>query len=103
MWGTKYKDNFESWDKSQTEIHLDCKHLQFCKNILGVNRNTPYLDWRAELGRYFLLIGIQRKAAKVWYPLQNRTPEQYPLQNSTPEQYHLQNRTPEQYHTLLCS
>ena len=46
----------QSWDKSQTEA----LHWEFW------NRNTPYLGWRAELGRYFLLIDIQKRAAKCW-------------------------------------
>ena len=45
-------------------------HLEFCKNILGVNRSCPNIACRAELGRYPLLFDIQKRATKFWHHLQ---------------------------------
>ncbi|KAL2076447.1 hypothetical protein ACEWY4_027956 [Coilia grayii] len=67
IWGTKYKNNYDSWDKSPTEIF----HLEFCKNILGVHRHASNLACRAELGRFPLLMDIDKRASKFYHHLKS--------------------------------
>ena len=73
IWGTKYKNKLEAWDKSQPETF----HLEFCKNILGVNRSCPNIGCRAELGRFPLLFNIQKRSAKFWHHLKYSEPDRY--------------------------
>lgn len=48
VWGAFLNLDYDKWDSS------DCEkiHIRFCKHILGVNRQTPNLLCRSELGRY---------------------------------------------------
>ncbi len=73
IWGLKFKQNYESWDKNPVEIF----HLEFCKNILGIHRNAPNLGCRAELGRFPLLSEIQKRAAKFWFHLSDTPTDSY--------------------------
>src|SRR4029434_5093414 len=73
VWGTKFKNKLDTWDKSHPELF----HLEFCKNILGVNRSCPNIACRAELGRYPLLLDIQKRAAKFWNHLQISKPDRH--------------------------
>ena len=41
-------------------------HAEFCKNILCVQRKTPNNACRVELGRYPLMIKIQKRAVKFY-------------------------------------
>ena len=41
-------------------------HAEFCKNILRVQRKTPNNACRAELGRYPVIIKIQKRAIKFY-------------------------------------
>lgn len=52
-------------------------HLEFCKNILGLQRNTPSLGCRAELGRFPLLAEIQKRTAKFWFHLSDTVTDDY--------------------------
>ena len=47
VWATFERTDNDSWEKSPIEQ----VHLNFCKHILGVNRSTPDMLCRAELGR----------------------------------------------------
>ena len=46
-YGAFERAGYDSWEKSPIEQ----VHLNFCKHILGVNRSTPNMLWRTELGR----------------------------------------------------
>lgn len=54
IWGIKYQNSYDSWDKSSTE---------FCKN-LGVHRTAPNLACRAEVGRFLLSTHKHKRAFK---------------------------------------
>jgi hypothetical protein len=41
-------------------------HAEFCKNILHVRHKTPNNACRAELGRYLLIIKIQKRDVKFY-------------------------------------
>lgn len=73
IWGPKFKLNYTSWDKRPTEMF----HLEFCKNILGLDRNAPSLGCRAELGRFPLLAEIQKRTAKFWFHLSDTRTDDY--------------------------
>ena len=62
VWGPLTNQDFTKWDKHQIET----LHAEFCKNILCVQRKTPNNACRAELGRYPLIIKIQKKAVKFY-------------------------------------
>ena len=47
VWAAFERADYDSWEKSPIEQ----VHLNFCKHILGVNRSTPNMLCRAELGR----------------------------------------------------
>ena len=47
VWAALERADYDSWEKSPIEQ----VHLNFCKHILGVNRSTPNMLYRAELGR----------------------------------------------------
>ena len=51
--------DFTKWDKHQIET----LHAELCKNILCVQRKTPN---NAEIGRYPLIIKIQKRAVKFY-------------------------------------
>ena len=56
VWGAYQKNDYNKWDNSQTEK----AHLRFCKLYLGVNRKATNIACRAELGKFPLLITIQK-------------------------------------------
>ena len=62
VWGPLTNQDFTKWDKHQIET----LHAEFCKNILRVQRKTPNNACRAELGRYPLIIKIQKRAIKFY-------------------------------------
>src|SRR4029434_9328890 len=61
--GTRATPNYSTWKSS--------------KNILGVNRSCPNIACRAELGRYPLLLDMQKRAAKFWNHLQTSKPDRH--------------------------
>ena len=60
VWGPLANQDFTKWDKHQTET----LHTELCKSILRTQRKTPNNACRAELGRYPLIIKIQKIAIK---------------------------------------
>ena len=52
IWGLERTQNYEIWDKTPTELF----HLEFCKDVLQVNRDISNLACRAELGRFPLIL-----------------------------------------------
>ena len=47
VWAAFERADYDLWEKSPIEQ----VHLNFCKHILGINRSTPNMLCRAELGR----------------------------------------------------
>ena len=50
-------------------------HAEFCRHILHVHRKTPTNACRAELGRYPLIINIQKRALKFFNHLKSSPPD----------------------------
>lgn len=73
IWGPLYGLDYKQWDKSPTEV----LHLQICKSVLGVHRTSSNLASRAELGRYPLLLDINKRASKFWFHLSKSNSETY--------------------------
>ena len=70
VWGPLSTHNYTRWDKHPTES----LHAEFCRNILKVQRKTPTNACRAELGRFPLIIPIQKRALKFWQHLKFSNP-----------------------------
>ena len=62
VWGPLSQQNYSKWDKHPIET----LHVEFCRNILKIQRKTPNNACRAELGHYPLMINIQKRALKFW-------------------------------------
>ena len=62
VWGPLTNQDFTKLDQHKIET----LHAEFCKNILRVQRRTPNNACRAELGRYPLIIKIQKRAVKFY-------------------------------------
>lgn len=70
VWGPLANQDFTKWEKHQIET----LHAEFCKSILRVQRKTPNNACRAELGRYPLIIKIQKRAFKFYNHLKSSDP-----------------------------
>ena len=57
VWGAFVKSDFKSWDSSATEK----THLQFCKRYLQVHNKAFNIACRAELGKFPMIIDINKK------------------------------------------
>ena len=57
VWGVYTKSDFKSWENSPTEK----THLQFCKRYLEVSNKASNIACRAELGRFPLIIDINKR------------------------------------------
>ena len=57
VWDAFAKSDFKSWDSSATEK----THLQFCKRYLEVHNKASNIACRAELGKFPLIIDINKK------------------------------------------
>lgn len=75
VWGPLANQDFTKWDKHQIET----LHTELCKSILRTQRKTPNNACRAELGRYPLIIKIQKRAFKFYNHLKDSDPDM--LQN----------------------
>ena len=62
IWGPLANQEFEKWDKHQTET----LHSELCKSILRTQRKTTNNACRAELGRYPLIIKVKKRALKFY-------------------------------------
>ena len=68
VWGLLTNQEFTKWDKHKIEN----LHVEFHKNIFCVQRKTPNNACRAELGRYTLIIKIQKRDVKFYNDLKGR-------------------------------
>ena len=57
VWGAYVKSDLKSWDSSQVEK----THFQFCKRYLEVSNKASNVAYRAELGRFPIIIAINQK------------------------------------------
>lgn len=73
VWGPLLNHEFNKWDKSP----IESLHVEFCRSILRVQRNTPNNACRAELGQYPLLMRIQKRTIKFWKHLKISDPDSY--------------------------
>uniref|UniRef100_A0A4W5RDT1 ribonuclease H n=1 Tax=Hucho hucho TaxID=62062 RepID=A0A4W5RDT1_9TELE len=62
IWGPLNKLDFKRWDKHP----IEALHAEFCRKILQVQRNTPTNACRAELGRFPVVMKIQKRSLKFW-------------------------------------
>ena len=62
VWGPLSRLEHDSWDKHPIET----LHTEFCRKILNVQRKIPNNACRAELGRFPLLLNIQKRAITFW-------------------------------------
>ena len=68
VWGTFVKSDFKSWDNSPIEK----THLQFCKRYLKVHNIASNMASRAELGKYPMIIDINKKILNYLNYLQDK-------------------------------
>ena len=68
VWGTFVKSDFKSWDNSLIEK----AHLQFCKRYLEVHNKASNMASRAELGKYPIIIDINKKILNYLSYLQDK-------------------------------
>ena len=73
VWGPVTYPDQSKWDPSPTEIF----HLEFCKHLLQVRRSSSNSACRSELGRFPLLLAVQKRALSYWDHLQNSSPNSY--------------------------
>ncbi|MEE6528254.1 hypothetical protein FKM82_030350 [Ascaphus truei] len=73
VWGPVTYPDSTKWDTSPTEI----LHLEFCKHLLQVHRSTSNNACRAELGRFPLLLTVQKRALTFWAHLNTSHPQSY--------------------------
>ena len=71
IWGPLANQEFEKWDKHQTET----LHAELCKSILRTQRKTTNNACRAELGRYPLIIKVKKRALKFYNHLKESNPD----------------------------
>ena len=57
VWGAFVKSDFKSWDSSAIEKI----HLQFCKRYLQVYNKASNIAYRAELGKFPMIMDINKK------------------------------------------
>ena len=57
FWGAFVKSDFKSWDSSAIEK----THLQFCKRYLQVHNKASNIACRAELGKFPMIIDINKR------------------------------------------
>ena len=76
IWGTYDKDDYNSWENDIIEK----THIQFCKQVLGVNKQCPNAACRNELGRLPLKQIIDINIIKFWIHLESQKDDHYAKQ-----------------------
>ncbi len=71
VWGPLSDQSYTRWDRHPTEA----LHTEFCKMILKLQRKTPNNACRAELGRFPLIINMQKRSLKFWMHLKSSPTE----------------------------
>ncbi len=65
IWGPTSNYSHKDWLKHP----LEALHVEFCRSILHVHRNTPNNACRAELGHLTLNLVIKKRVLKFWIHL----------------------------------
>lgn len=76
VWGPLTNHDFTQWDKHPIET----LHAELCKILLHVQRKATNNACRAELGKYPLIIKIQKRAINFWTHLKLSDPLSYHYQ-----------------------
>ena len=74
VWGIYDKSDYNRWDKDSIEK----THIHFCKMCLGLNKRSPNVASRNELGRLSLNLQITMNILKFWIHLENQPPDSIP-------------------------
>ena len=72
FWNIYDKDDYNSWEN---DIIIEETQIQFCKQVLGVNKQCPNVACRNELGR--LPLKEITKVIKFWIHLENKQDDHY--------------------------
>ena len=67
VWGAYDNIDFKKWDRDPIEK----LHTQFYKYYVGLNRRTPNVVSRNEVGRLSLKLNIYTRILKFWIHLEN--------------------------------
>ena len=71
VWGIYDKSDYSRWDKDS----IGKTHIHFCKMCLGLNKRSPNVASRNELGRLSLNLQITMNIFKFWIHLENQPPD----------------------------
>ena len=71
VWGIYDKSDYSRWDKDSIEK----THIHFCTMSLGLNKGSPNVASRNELGRLSLNLQITMNIFKFWIHLENQPPD----------------------------
>nr|WPH61295.1 reverse transcriptase [Somniosus microcephalus] len=71
VWGPLNHQSYTKWEKHT----IEALHAEFCRSILRTQRKTPTNACRAELGRYPLIINIQKRALNFLNHLKSSSPD----------------------------
>ena len=71
VWGIYDKCDYSSWEKGPIEK----THIHFCKMCLGLNKRSPNVASRNDLGRLSLKLQITMNVLKFWIHLENQPPD----------------------------
>ncbi len=77
IWDGYVKSGFKAWDGLQIER----THLQFCKRYLEVSNKASNVAYRAELGRFPLLITTNQRILNYLIYLQEKQPDAFVMQS----------------------
>ena len=72
FWSIYDKDDYNSWEN---DIIIEETQIQFCKQVLGVNKQCPNVACRNELWR--LPLKEITKVIKFWIHLENKQDDHY--------------------------
>lgn len=76
VWGPALFPHSEKWEKSPVEQ----VHLHFCKNTSHLHRNAPNNGCRAELGRFPLMLAVQKISPQILVSSKAERPRLLPVQ-----------------------
>ena len=77
-----YESDFWGCLKYSANNPLDNLHMQFCKQLLGIQKNTTDVGALLELGRTLLAPDAQKAATKNWERIRNKKAKQFIVSSS---------------------
>ena len=78
VWGIYDKSDYSRWDKDSIEK----THIHFCKMCLGLNKRSPNVASRNELGRLSLNLQITMNIFKFCIHLENQSPDSFAINSA---------------------